>query len=175
MTRIEPLSLSHATGLFQALSDTRSYTYLDTGPPASTRALRTRIVHLLAGPQDDSGEIWLNWSVFCDDAIVGYTQVTIHSDGRAVLAYLLHPDAWGRSIAQDACLRTLAVLRARPDVRRIVADTDCDNHRSQTLLGRLGFVKTQTRGRDIHYELAAPPPNAPSDKVMPGQTGRPGT
>ena len=146
MVRIEKQSPEHAVGLFAALSDERTYAFLDERPPASVEAVRDRIVRLAAGAPPGSGETWLNWTVFDGGTIVGYTQATIAEDGSADIAYVLHPDAWGRSIGYDACSLTLEELRSYPDVRRIVADTAEGNRRSRALLERLGDDLPADRG-----------------------------
>ena len=77
MVRIELQSPHHAPGLFAALSDERTYAFLDERPPTSITAVRERIEHLRRGAPADRGEMWLNWTVFERDTVVGYGSGTV--------------------------------------------------------------------------------------------------
>lgn len=156
MVRIEPQSAHHAPGLFAALSDERTYAFLDERPPTSIATVRERIERLRRGAPADRGETWLNWTVFEHDTVVGYTQATVAADGTADLAFVLHPSAWGRSVGFRACKLTLDTLLSDPVVRRILADTDAGNERSQALLERLGFKRVGVEVPDVFYELEGP-------------------
>lgn len=153
---IEPQTQDHASGLFDALQDERIYQFLDDGPSVSVQALHDRIGRLQAGAPADSGEAWLNWTVFEHGAIVGYTQATIYDTGTASLAFVLSPQVWGKSVAYAASNLTLVELKNRPDVSEIVADTEVENLRSQALLERLGFRRTHVTGQDVFYALVEP-------------------
>lgn len=153
VVRIELQALAHAEGLYEALQDERIYTFLDELPPKSVEAVRERTKRLLAGAPVESGETWLNWTVYEDDIVVGYTQATISRDGTANLAFVLSPSVWGRSIAHTACLLTLAELNEQSSVVELIADTNIENERSQALLERLGFHRTHIDGPDVFYKL----------------------
>ncbi|MBM2577657.1 GNAT family N-acetyltransferase [Jannaschia sp. Os4] len=155
MVRIEPQSPGHAPGLFTALSDERSYAFLDERPPSTVEAVRDRIARLAEVAPSGSGETWRNWTVFDGKVIVGYTQATIDGGGDADLAYVLHPEAWGHSVGYEACRLTLIELRSDPAVRRVVADTERGNRRSRALLDRLGFEPVREDGPDLFYRLPA--------------------
>lgn len=148
---IEPQVIRHTDGLYAALLDPRIYTFLGTAPPASVEAVRERIEKLSRGAPAELEEVWLNWTVFEDEVVVGYTQATIHADGIASLAYVLNPSVWGRSVAYEACVLTLTELDAMPSVVEIVADTELGNTRSQALLVRLGFGRMDEAGQDLFY------------------------
>lgn len=152
--RIAPQAPAHASALFEALRDPRIYAFLDGGPPASAGEVEDRIRRLQAGAPPESGQTWLNWTVFEGDTALGYTQATIEASGTASLAYVLSPRAWGRSVAYEACRLTLAQLSARPDVTAFIADTEDGNARSRALLARLGFRHVRTEGTDLHFHRA---------------------
>ena len=154
---IEPQDPAHAAGLYDALRDPRIYAFLDEEPPVSIQALRDRLVRLSKGAPVDTGQTWLNWTVFEGDTVVGYTQATIDASGIASLAYVLTPRVWGRSVAHAACVLTIAELEANPQVLEIVADTDAENTRSKTLLQRLDFQQTHQVGQDIFYKRTKKP------------------
>lgn len=149
---LEPQDPAHAAGLYDALRDPRIYAFLDEEPPISIQALRDRLVRLSKGAPVDTGQTWLNWTVFEGDIVVGYTQATMDANGIASLAYVLTPRVWGRSVAHAACVLTIAELEAHPLVLEIVADTDAENTRSKTLLQRLDFQQTHQVGQDIFYK-----------------------
>lgn len=156
LVTLVPQHPDHAAGRLAVVRAPGVHDWLDGDPPPDTEAMRQIIVRQNADP-DEPGEIWLNWTVFADDRIVGFTQATVAPDGTASLGFVLTSDVWGKGIAHTACVRTIALLRARPDVARIVADTDRRNVRSQRLLARLGFVPDRETPTDLFYILPVAP------------------
>ena len=151
---LAPQHPDHAEGLHQALADPRIYTYLDGGPPRSLIEVRDRIERLAVGGPPDGSEIWLNWTVFHRETIVGTTQATVLPDGSASLAYVLAPEVWGTGVAQAAAELTMAELAERHGISRLLADTETGNLPSQGLLRRLGFAETHREDGDIFYARA---------------------
>ncbi len=150
--RIEPQKIAHAEGLYLALQDRRIYEFLDDKAPDSIQAVRQRIEWLLVGAPASSGEVWMNWTVFENTIVLGYTQATIRDDGTASLAYALSPSVWGRSVAHTACKLTLAEIETLTSIAKIIADTEVRNMRSQALLERLGFQRTHEDEQDVYYK-----------------------
>ena len=145
----------HARGLFAALSDPRIYTHLDEAPPLSVKAVEDLIRRVSAGPADGD-ELWLNWSVFLNEEIVGTTQATVTADAAsgittASIAYVFSPKVWGKGVAQTAVEKTMDVLVQAHNVTRFVADTEVGNLASQRLLKRLGFHEVKREGGDVFY------------------------
>jgi len=141
----------HAEGLYAALRDPQIYAFLDGGPPRSVDDVRERIERLTEGCPPDGSEIWLNWTVFHGESIVGSTQATIVKTGSASIAYVLSPTVWGKGVAQRAAELTMAELTERHGVSHLLADTETGNLPSQRLLHRLGFSETHREGRDIFH------------------------
>ncbi len=150
--RIEPQAEHHAEGIFAALQAEEIYAFLNGGPPATVEEVHQRIARQNRGPQDGSGARWLNWVVFVDNAVAGYTQATIDADGTATLAYVLSSTFWGRSIGYEACCQTLLALNDMAGVRRVIADTERGNLRSKALLTRLGFRLIRETATDAYYD-----------------------
>ena len=146
-----PQGPDHAEGLFAALTDPRIYAFLDGDPPGSVEEVRDRVERLMAGGPPDGSETWLNWTVFCGESVVGFTQATIETQGTASLAYVLSPAVWGRGVAQLAAELTMTELASRHGISHLLADTETANLPSQRLLHRLGFAETHRRGSDIFY------------------------
>lgn len=144
----------HAQGLYAALKDPAVHAFLDSEPPRSVAEVRERIGGLMAGGPPDGSEIWLNWTVFHHDRIVGTTQASIETSGTASIAYALTPGVWGKGVAQRAAELTIAELAARHAISRLIADTETGNLASQGLLHRLGFAETHRTGQDIFYARA---------------------
>jgi len=139
---LQPLEPRHAVVLFDGLQDQRLYDFIADQPPVSVEALRARYMRLAGRRSPDDSQIWLNWAVWSDDEarFIGYVQATILPDTRAVVAYVLFPDAWGKGYAFEAVGLMIAYLRtAQPDLE-IGAYVDVRNGRSIALLGRLGFT-----------------------------------
>lgn len=149
--RLEPQAERHAEGLFAALQALELHEFLDSTPPASVDDVRQRIIRQNKGPQDESGDIWLNWIIFVDGIIAGFTQATITPGGTANLAYVLSPSFWGRSVGYEACRQTLFALSKMENVKSVVADTERNNLRSAALLTRLGFQPIRESGDDVFY------------------------
>ena len=144
---------SHADDLFGALSDPTIYEHLDEAPPKTAADLGARINHLQRGHSEDGNDRWLNWTVFLDSRVVGYTQATIYPDNSASIACVLSPSVWGRGVGHRACQKMIEALTKDHHVSRICADTERDNRRSQGLLTRLGFRETNRLGNDVFFEL----------------------
>ena len=149
---VEHQTIAHSEGLFLALQDERIYEFLDEVPPKSIDAVRAVIERRQKGAPRSSGETWLNWTVFEDDVVVGYTQATLRQDGTASLAYVLSPNVWGRSVAYTACVLTLAELEAFRSITELIADTEKQNIRSQALLERLGFIRDHEDEHDVYFK-----------------------
>lgn len=149
--------------MFAALSDPAAHEFLDEEPHRSPRAWRERIASLARGSPDPN-EIWLNWTVFVDDRIAGYTQATVHLDRpasseglfgpQADLAFVLAPSVWGRGVSLEACRQTIARLAEDHGVSELVVDAHVDNARSARLLTRLGFEEADVIGEDRHFRMA---------------------
>jgi len=146
-----PQRPEHAEGLYASLKDPRIYAFLDGGPPRSVEDVRGRIERLMEGGPPDGSEIWLNWTVFLGDSIVGYTQATVLKTGCASIAYVLSPKVWGQGVAQTAAELTMSDLAARHGISQLIADTETGNLPSRNLLQRLGFSETHRDGSDIFY------------------------
>jgi len=153
--KLVPQDLSHAQGLFQALSDPKIYEFLDEELPENVDVVRRRIVQLQRGVSKDGTEIWLNWSVFDGGRIVGFTQATVYRDGLAEIAYVLTPSTWGTGVAARACKMMLTMLVKDHGVTRFAADTELGNKRSQKLLDLLGFIETKRDADEVFYARRA--------------------
>lgn len=138
--RCEPLQPQHAAQMFPVLSDTRIYTYLPGKPPLSLEALQRRYDFLSAGRSPDGSERWLNWILLLrlDGAAVGFWQATVHAD-HASIAYVLHPDYWGRGLASEASLALVSLLFDRFALSFLRAEIHFENQASHALVRRLGF------------------------------------
>ncbi len=150
--RLEPQAEHHAAGLFKALQPREIYQFLDGEPPVSVEAVQQRIVRQNNGPQDGSRTRWLNWVVFVDNTVAGYTQATVDADGTANLAYVFSPLFWGKSVAYQACHLTIAELGESGLAHRLIADTEINNIRSRRLLIRLGFELITETKTDALFE-----------------------
>lgn len=148
---LAPQQPDHAEGLFASLADPRIYAHLDGGPPRSVEEVHDRIERLMVGGPPDRSEIWLNWTVFRGETIVGTTQATVFRNRTASLAYVLSPSVWGKGVAQAAAELTMRELASFHGISQLVADTETGNLPSQRLLRRLGFVETHRDGGDIFY------------------------
>lgn len=64
--------------------------------------------------------------------------------GDVEIGYGLNPDAWGRGYATEGVGELVRVLLARPEVRRVTAQTAVRNLASARVLEKLGFLPVGT-------------------------------
>ena len=136
---LEPQREAHAEEMFALLCDPAIYEY-ENEPPRSLPWLRERFRKLESRRSPDGREQWLNWVIRLPSSqLAGYVQATVHSDGRAAIAYVLASAWWGRGIARRAVKAMTEELAETHGVRTLSAVFRQDNHRSRHLLERLGF------------------------------------
>src|SRR4051812_39731660 len=146
---LEPQFASHAPAMFEVLSDPAIYEF-ENEPPASVAALRERFKKLESRQSPDGSQQWLNWVIRLHSGdVAGYVQATVHSDGRAALAYVLGSQHWGKGIASRSVRAMIEELRERHGVGECIAILKAANGRSQKLLRRLGFED----GDEMHSRL----------------------
>ena len=138
---LEPQTSAHADEMFVVLCDPAIYEY-ENEPPSSPEWLRTRFAKLETRRSADGREQWLNWIVrLPTSGLIGYVQATVHADGHAGIAYLLHSAYWGRGLARQAVEGMIVELAEHYDVKSLVAVLKRENFRSMRLLERIGFVQ----------------------------------
>lgn len=144
--RLEPLRADDAGVMFEGLSNTRLYAFIEEEPPASVEALRARYQRLESRLSPGGDESWLNWVILTkpDLGARGYVQATVCGES-ASIAYVLFEDAWGQGLAKEAVQVMLVHLRDAWSVRTARATVDPRNLRSVRLLERLHFALAQTR------------------------------
>ena len=137
--KLEPQVVAHAEEMFVVLSDPAIYEY-ENEPPSSLQWLRTRFTKLESRQSSDGREQWLNWVIRLPTGeLIGYVQATVHSNGRAAIAYELSSAYWGRGLASQAVQAMMGELVEQYGVRKLSAVFKRDNQRSRRLLERLGF------------------------------------
>jgi [ribosomal protein S5]-alanine N-acetyltransferase len=156
--RLEPQLGSHAQVMMHVLSDARSHEFIPSDPPKDEAKLRERFEKLESRLSPDGAEYWLNWIVFLAEqalgtvaigtaaigtVVIGTVQASVYPEIKcADIAYLFHPDSWGKSYAREATQRMLAYLRNDLAVQTFTASVDTRNLASQRLLESLGFTQT---------------------------------
>jgi [ribosomal protein S5]-alanine N-acetyltransferase len=138
---LEPLTAAHAEELFAALSDPAIYTYIPDEPPVSAAALAERFRFLESRMSPDRSQQWLNWAIrrIDDQQCVGQIQATVYGTNTADFAFILAPPFWGLGLAREASQAALSALFEQIGVTSVFATVDRRNHRSRSLLVRLGF------------------------------------
>lgn len=147
---LEPQTASHASAMFDVLSDPAIYAY-DNSAPRSLEWLRTRFEKLESRQSPDGTQLWLNWVVrLRSGELIGYVQATVHQDGKAAIAYEFSSAYWGRGLAREAAAALIGELVQHYDVSYLSSVAKSANARSVRLLERLGFsVAAQERGETL--------------------------
>ena len=145
-----PLLRAHAAELFGAFRDPDIYRFIARKPPSALFELEDRYSRLEARKSEDGHELWLNWAVKLRESgrLVGLVEVTIQSEGKALLAYLFAPSAWGKGYANESCSRVITDVSERAGVCTFEATVDTRNLRSRRLLERLHFQFIEERESD---------------------------
>jgi RimJ/RimL family protein N-acetyltransferase len=136
----EPLTMAHASGLTEALTDPRVYQFI-TGPnPTTTADLKAQFARKALGPlTPPEGDAWWNFAVRvrCGQYI-GRIEATFHS-GLVEVAYLFGPEHWGRGFATETLHWLHAQIRQSGYSGTFWATVWPDNARSIRLLQSVGY------------------------------------
>jgi ribosomal-protein-alanine N-acetyltransferase len=147
---LEPLTVGHANDMFELLSDSALYRYLDYPTPASLEHLRSVYSRLEGGKSPDGSQLWLNWVVRLHGHIpLGYVQATV-ADQTAWVAYVLSRKHWGCGYAEEATRAMLEHLASFYGVVRYQASVESENQRSIRLLERLAFHTATAAEQEGH-------------------------
>lgn len=145
MTRLYTprLDLRHARAddleaLHRVLADPRATAYWSTPPHESLDQTRAWMADMLQpGPDREDFVVELNGEVIGKAGFWRLPEV----------GYILHPNAWGRGLGQEAIGATIAHVFKTHDVDQLTADVDPRNLASLRLLDRLAFQQTGSAER----------------------------
>ena len=143
---LEPIVADHAARLFDDLQAEGIYTFIPEAPPASVATLAERYTRWSARQNEEGDQIWLNYAILdkARASYLGTIQATIVQPGRALLAYLVFPHAWGKGVATEACRALIRTLAADFGIETIVAHVDTRNMASWKFLESLAFGRVRT-------------------------------
>jgi ribosomal-protein-alanine N-acetyltransferase len=156
---IEPLLEKHADHLFKTLQDPNIYKFIPEKPPVSKLELKKRYRQLAKRKSPSQNEIWLNWALklIAKKEYIGTIQATIYEDNSANIAYVIASKYWHQGLAYEACKQLLKLLVTDYKIKKVKAEVDRDNLKSQRLLEKMGFrkitVNNKGDNKDIYYEL----------------------
>lgn len=121
------------TAVNSFMSNVRAMRYWATPPHSSLEHSRTWLQRLMAatGPQNQDYLIELSGQVI---GLAG-------SNPLPDFGFILHPDFWGRGLAEEASRGVIDHIFACTPVLALRAEADPRNAPSLALLGRLGFLK----------------------------------
>jgi [ribosomal protein S5]-alanine N-acetyltransferase len=141
--RLEPQVEAHTDALMRALEDARTHEFVPGDPPIDREKFTDRMKKLEARVSPDGLQHWLNWTVFSGLEVIGTVQAdATDSSSSASIAYMFHPDSWGKGFAFEATTVMLEHLKLQ-GITSFKAWTDTRNFASHKLLERLGFTKTE--------------------------------
>jgi [ribosomal protein S5]-alanine N-acetyltransferase len=139
--RLEPQVEAHTDALMLALSSPRTHEFVPGNPPLDRADFADRMKYLEARKSQDGLQHWLNWTVFAGSEVVGTVQADA-TDSSASIAYMFHPNSWGKGFAFEATTAMLEHLKSQ-GITIFKAWTDTRNLASHKLLERLGFTKIE--------------------------------
>ena len=141
--RLEPQVEAHTDALMLALSSPRTHEFVPGDPPVDREKFSERLKKLEARISPDGLQHWLNWTVFSGLEVIGTVQAdATDSSSSASVAYMFHPNSWGKGFASEATSAMLGHLKSQ-SIRSFKAWTDTRNLASHKLLERLGFAQTE--------------------------------
>ncbi len=148
----EPLTIDHASELFEPLSDAKIYRYMDEQAQPDLLALQKRYSRLQKGAPAKCGQLWLNWLV--RDAKMGTPlgtlQATLYEHAAADIGYALAPAHWGRGVATSSIKWLATMLKNRYGMQQILASVDVRNVGSARALEKAGFTCHDTVDTQLH-------------------------
>ena len=130
---------SDLNALHSVLSDARAMRYWSRPPHTDLEQTRTWLDSMIQAPPQTS----------CDYVVEHAGRVIGKAGCWRVpeIGYILHPDAWGQGLAQEALNAVIPKVFASFPIDAITADVDPRNDASVKLLGRLGFIETHRAAR----------------------------
>jgi len=150
---LDPLKPAHATVLFPLLRDETLYEYLDSEPPRSVDILEEQYRRWEPRKSPDGAQSWLNWvAKLRGGEHVGWFQATVHSDGRADLAYLVFSSQQRHGYAAEACRAVIDHINERYGARTIRATIEPANAASIALAKKLGLTQAGEDARGLRFE-----------------------
>ncbi len=153
--RLEPLTVDHASEMFDVLSDPGLYDYLDYGPPPSREHVRDVYARLETRRSPDGLQRWLNWVIRTSSGrLIGYVQATLLPSNRAWIAYLLASAHQRSGHARVATRAMIEHLRLRYRIEDCLAIVEAAHERSIALLEALAF-RRGTAPEAAEHELTA--------------------
>jgi RimJ/RimL family protein N-acetyltransferase len=137
--RLRAATLADVDALHAVLSDERATAYWSTPPHRDREQTLAWVAAMIAIPPD-AGE---DFVVEAAGRVIGKAGLYRFPE----IGYILHPDAWGRGYAAEACGAVLERAFRVHGLPAVIADVDPRNAASLKLLGRLGFRETGRRTR----------------------------
>jgi [ribosomal protein S5]-alanine N-acetyltransferase len=130
-----PQRVEDAEALFEAYGDADLMRYWSSAPHGDVAVSRAYLA-----PRTEH-ESWRGWTMRtrADGQVIGTLAMHEHRAGVAEIGYMLIRRHWGLGYAREGVARLIDLLFAG-GYRRVMADTDPDNHSSNGLLTTLGFT-----------------------------------
>lgn len=139
LVRLEPISLDHEDGLWEASRDSRTWRWLSVEQPQTRAELRAYLDAALANAADGS-ELPLVTVRREDGRVLGSTRyLALRPEHRSLeIGWTwLHPDAWGTGVNVEAKLLMLEHAFERMGCLRVELKTDAGNERSRGAMAAL--------------------------------------
>jgi len=139
LVRLEPMSLEHEDGLWEASRDERTWTWLSIHQPQTRDEMRAYVADAIAN-QAAGIEMPLVTIRRADDVVVGSTRfLALRPEHRTIeIGWTwLTPDAWGSGINVESKLLMFEHAFERLGCLRVELKTDARNERSRGAMAAL--------------------------------------
>ncbi|MFA5990033.1 MAG: GNAT family protein [Sphingomonas sp.] len=135
--RLRPLVSADADALHDIYSDAEAMAWWSHGPHETFAQTQAKVAESLVA------DGWRGWAITLigDDRAIGTLGAHEKRQGAVVeIGYSLARARWGAGLATEALTALLDYLFEIDRARRVYADTDPDNIRSNAVLRKLGFT-----------------------------------
>ena len=134
---LRQLVLGDAQALFNVLSDDVVMKYWSSAPHRDVVETQTYV----AANADPEG-LYKTWAITRDGAsAIGWVVLILRRQDNFELGYILGRDHWRQGYLFEAATAVIDHAFLKLSARRIMADTDPENHGSVGLLKKLGFLQ----------------------------------
>lgn len=135
---------------FYAMTGNKKVMAMITGRPLSVEEARKKFDYFL-----ENNKLHLSFGSFKvleapGSKLLGFAKLEIKKEKpeEAEIGYMLLPEFWGRGLGNEIAETLMEIARADPNLTRVYANTDPNNHASRKILIKQGFTSEEINELD---------------------------